>query len=298
MEQESINTEMTLEGKLRDEMKVKILNYNILYGFHTYTENPVHQPGRQEAIKRVVREYNPDILILNEANFLPGNKWGIEIDYQKILGKDRFPHMARTDNPEYGEWSTAVLSKHPFSHENRTNSKGRNMRTSIDLGNAKTLMLDAVHPNPIGKEEYFLTADETATFLSEAIEGMEGPYVLAGDFNALSPEDSYNEKNLLSGYKTFCKTEEDAKWLVNQQMSFTPLRAVLDEGLIDTYKKIHVNGFDHTMPTKIGGSTDSASRIDYIFTSPEIEVIDSGIIKNADTDMASDHYPVYAELNI
>ena len=289
---------MSLENILEAKMKLKILNYNIHYGFHTHSEKPKFEPEKQEAAQRVVDEYDPDVLVLNEANFLLGNKWGIKMDYREIFGMDKFPYIARTDHPKYKEWSTAVLSKYPFTHKDKTNRNGRGMKTQIDLGNGKTVNLDTVHPNPMGRQKYFLTAEENAEFLSGIISGQNSPHILVGDFNGISPQDEYDMDKLLAGYRTFCKTEDDAKWLLEQQMSFAPLKTVLDNGLVDTYKRVHPEGFDYTIPTKIGGSIDSASRIDYIIVSPDIGIVNAGIIKNEYSDIASDHYPVYAELSI
>jgi endonuclease/exonuclease/phosphatase family metal-dependent hydrolase len=43
---------------------------------------------------------------------------------------------------------------------------------------------------------------------------------------------------------------------------------------------------------------DSSVRLDYVFCSNNFEVVDSGIIKNKSTERASDHYPIYAVLDI
>ena len=76
------------------------------------------------------------------------------------------------------------------------------------------------------------------------------------------------------------------------------VKFILSQGLIDSYK-IHNQESNYTVPTEFRkNSEDSRVRMDYIFCSKNIKVFDSGIIQNKTTEKASDHYPIFAELEI
>ena len=63
--------------------------------------------------------------------------------------------------------------------------------------------------------------------------------------------------------------------------------------------KIKNNKFDFTIPTDLmSKNKNGAIRMDYIFCTEDFNVLDSGIIKNNLTEMVSDHYPVYAVLEV
>ena len=47
-----------------------------------------------------------------------------------------------------------------------------------------------------------------------------------------------------------------------------------------------------------GHDKGSGIRIDYIFCSTDFKVLDSVIVKNKLTELASDHYPIYSVLEI
>ncbi|MAG02399.1 hypothetical protein CMI42_03610 [Candidatus Pacearchaeota archaeon] len=53
-----------------DNMRLKIMNYNIMNGFYDNlfpNPTPKYQKEREEAAKRAVKDYDPDILVIPEA---------------------------------------------------------------------------------------------------------------------------------------------------------------------------------------------------------------------------------------
>ncbi len=302
------------EDGLGNKMKLKIMSYNIMNGFYDNifgNPNPKIQPERKKAVKTIVSEYKPDILIVPEVCGFKENPKVKISDYQKIFGKKQFPYIGYGDTFQDGVFGVAILSKYPMKTEDLS-EKGRGLiRAHIKLPNGVRLTVDGIHLIP--SESYELSnkrwpkknyayrnSKAKGAWIKKKTSGLKGNRIIAGDFNALSPQDKYNKGMLIKGINSLPhSTLKSAKWKVNDLLKSSEIKAVLGYGLQDTYKLIHPKGFDYTLPTKLDGSSmDSAQRIDYIFCSPQLNVIDSGIIKESPADVASDHYPVYADVEI
>ncbi|MEI6732182.1 MAG: endonuclease/exonuclease/phosphatase family protein, partial [archaeon] len=144
---------------------------------------------------------------------------------------------------------------------------------------------------------------DKANFARSIVRDRMEPYILAGDFNSVSPEDEYDRERLIRGFSSMTasyKMKENPLTIVDEILERKTVSAVLDAGLVDSYRFVHPRkDFVFTNPTGLFNRfSDTSMRLDYIFCSPDIKVIDSGIIKNKLTDMASDHYPIYAILDI
>jgi endonuclease/exonuclease/phosphatase family metal-dependent hydrolase len=271
---------------------IKVMSYNINNGF--YDRNLCHHPKRERAAVRTVRSYDPDILVVPEACFPPHpGQHGIKRDYQKIFGTDSYPFIGYSRRRKNNNWALAILSKYPMTTDDRANDHDSRVRAQIDL-EGKLLIVDGIHPSPNRDRDGF-TSNDKANWMRKVIDDSDELYIIAGDFNALSPDDIYHRDRLLRGFRRF-QVPSDAEFTINDMLKAEEIRILKDRGLVDTYrtKQQHL---DYTIPTKItNDSLDSAIRIDYIFCSPDIEVLDAGIIKTQDTNLASDHYPIFAEL--
>ena len=94
------------------------------------------------------------------------------------------------------------------------------------------------------------------------------------------------------------KFEKNAEKTIKEMLKRDAVKFVLSKGLIDTHKTKN-KVFDFSIPTDfLSKDKSSGIRIDYIFCSEEFKVLNSGIIKNRFTEEASDHYPIFAELEI
>ncbi len=271
-------------------MKIKIMQYNIRTGFRTFNEPYDYEGDRIELAKKIIRKEKPDILILNEAYFESKNKIEILMDYQKIFG---FPFYAH-GNYENGLslfWGDALLSKYPITEvTNKSKGMAGLFRTKINV-NDKALNLDITHVSPIPA----ITSKKQAAFIKNILKDKKENYVLSGDFNSLSPKDNYKEENLINAWSKF---EKNAKKLIKEMLKRDAIKYVLSKGLVDTYKKKNKK-FDFTIPTDfLSKDKGSGIRIDYIFCSKDFKVLESGIIKNKLTEKASDHYPIYAILEL
>lgn len=281
---------------LEDVMKLKVMNYNILHGFHSpelYPYNPPFELNvkRLEAGKKIVTVENPDILVLTEACFGVGDEQdhGLKVDYGKELGYEHYFHARRGEK----YWGSAILSKFPITQfDNNGRGLRHHVRATLDV-NGKPITVDIVHPNPSLSEE------EKRKYFREILEKkrVEGPHIMAGDFNAISPQDNYDRSKMISGFRSFAG--DDAESAVDGMLQGKALGYVLSTDLVDTYKTIHPGGFDYTIPTDvISKNKDSGMRMDFIFTSPDFRTVDAYVINNELTNKASDHHPTVAVLEL
>jgi endonuclease/exonuclease/phosphatase family metal-dependent hydrolase len=271
---------------------IKILWYNIKRGFHKKEEDgsSTFEPRRLEVAKKVVSELNPDILVLGEADFNPKclgyGKVEKVMDYQKIFDYPFVFNNAVTERK--GE---TILSKYSFEAESFAIELFSHIKAKINLEN-KQFSINIVHPYPRIPE------NEKAERIVPVLRKMKAPCILLGDFNALSPEDKYSIEELTEGFKPARgeRAIENAKDAAQCLM----IKEVIMKGLVDAFRVKNKDRGD-TIPTK--GYTPFKNnfgdmRLDYIFCSKDIKIIDCKVIKNNETDIASDHYPVFAELEI
>jgi len=282
---------MNLEEITNDTMRIKVMNFNVLHGFHTPENVPFEPPftlneQRLKAGQETVLDENPDILVLTEACFGGRGYKGVKMDYQKLFG---FPHFHYTQTP--GEWGYAVLSKFPIiaSEENIKHFQPH-IRTQID-SHGKILTLDIAHPHPS------LTEDEKIRYLGEMLKTHPSKnYILLGDLNSLSHQDLYDKNRLIEGFRKVFG--ENTQAIIDGMLRGKTIPYITSQGLIDTHKAIHPNGIDSTIPTDyLSEDKRSGIRIDYIFCSPDLKIEDAYVVKNNSTNQASDHYPVVAVLN-
>lgn len=280
---------MSLETIVDEKMKLKIMNYNILHGFHQPEAEPFPPPyelneGRLKAAQEAVSVENPDILVLTEACFGGEGFNGIRVDYQKVFD---FPYLFHT--PSYYQWGYAVLSKYPIVNSSvNIRSKKPYVRTLIDTEKG-VVTLDIAHPHPS------LTEDEKLQYFKEVVPSeLPKRYILAGDFNSISDQDKYNRDEMIKGFRSFAKNPEQA---VDGMLNRKVLPYLRSIKLVDTYKAAHPNKFDYTIPTDyLSKDKRSGMRMDFIMCSPDFLVKNAYVVKNKNTEKASDHYPVVAVL--
>lgn len=268
-------------------MKIKIVEYNLLDGFFDRDKNNILSPNenRKKAAQEIIKKENPDILILTEADHTKNKKF--PRDYKKIFGYSYgFFASKKLLHRDFG---VGILSKFPIvKKEKFLFPKSRWIKTSIRIKD-KIIYVDAVHPNPHN------TPKEKEDLFKELIIKKENPFIVAGDFNTIHPEDKYNEKDLLENFSKKLKDSQKAESVVEEILKAKTIKFLLKQDLIDTYK-VKNEKQDYSYHTKLRGS--NMMRIDYILCSKEFKVINSGIIRNKLAEEASDHYPIFAELEI
>jgi endonuclease/exonuclease/phosphatase family metal-dependent hydrolase len=259
------------------------MQYNIHMGFHN--TNFCFEKERMITVQKIVKKEDPDILILNEASFGIKNKLGIFVDYKKMFN---LPYFAYAFSKYSGIGNgIAIFSKYQIeSSKNFTERKFLFLRIIIKV-NKEKINLDVFHPHPSRTEK------EKEDFLKKHLRKNKKDYILAGDFNSISPEDKYNPNKLI---KVFSKI--NLKNFIIDALKMKTIKYLLKSNMIDTFK-IKNKRFDYTIPTDyLSKNKSSAIRIDYIFCSRDFEIVSSNIIKNKLTNKASDHYPVVSVLEL
>ena len=256
--------------------KIKIMNYNILHGFHKVEPPYSLEKERLKNAQGIISQENPDILVLTEACYGGENPFDVFLDYKKIFN---FPYGFFGKWGEY-EWGNFILSKYPIEAKTIPYGERTAIKSKIDI-NGKEIFLDVIHPSPFWNEE------DKIKFTKNILEKNPKNYFLVGDFNSISEEDKYDKNTLINGFKKFDKTPEKS---VNKLLERKFISWLKSLGLKDTARK---SSRVSTVPTKIyGKNLDSSLRVDFIFSSKDINVIDTKVIKNKLTDFSSDHYPV------
>ncbi len=277
-------------------MKLKIVEYNILDGIHTFDEPPKFQKERLQQIKKVIKSLNPDILILTEACSAKANDHGIDVNYAKEF---RFPYSFHAYAVSGKQHGNSLLSKYPIvGADNYSVYQRKFGRVEVKVGK-KIVTFDIVHPHPS------LTEIERMQFFKGVIRDMKKPYILAGDFNTWSKEDIQGRdlnkivETLMGVPYHAVQDKKVVEEHIRSRSTCLSIKYVKSKGLIDTYRAINKKGFRYTVPTdSCSMDKSAASRIDFIFCSKDFKVLDADIIKNELTEKASDHYPVYAILEI
>jgi len=275
-------------------MKLKIMEYNIKDGFtkEIAKDKFIYEKYREKSAVRIVKDFDPDILLICEANFIVQHKKinpknPFSTDYKKIFS---FPFCSYLI--KHGHDGSVILSKFPiitmdFSIDNRVFG-----RTILKMGK-KVIIIDNIHPHPIKVNNF-----NKYRWVKSVLRDKKNPYILIGDFNSLSRLDKYSREYLINFFEPIIKFNLWGE--VDSMMKYEVVDEILKNGLQDTYKLIN-RRFDYTCPTstfKSMGQNEKGIRIDYIFCSKDFKVLDSGIIKNELSEKASDHYPIYAILEL
>lgn len=253
------------------------MTYNILYGFHDI-ESGDFEPERLTRAQRVVKRERPDLLVLVEACFAIPNHTGIRMDYKKLFG---YPYGYFAPWGEKG-WGNMVLSRYPISGKRIPLSNRTALRAIVHIKKL-SLHIDVFHPHPDISERGKIRA------IIPLLRTKPIPYVLTGDLNAISDEDHYDRRRLIAGFRRFAGRK--AEKMVGNLWERKLIPFVKSSGLRDAFFDKRFRTF--TMPSDlINHHKESAIRIDHCFVSPDIEVEKAYVVKNQDTEYASDHYPI------
>lgn len=264
------------------DTEIKIMNYNILHGFHNINPPFQLEEKRLEAAKKIISKENPDILILTEACYGGPNPFNINMDYKKIFNY-LYGYFGKWGE---NEWGNFLLSKYPIQCKTIPFGERTALRSRISIDNKK-IYLDIIHPHPKWTE------DKKIELTKPILKKIKEPYFLIGDFNSISDEDFYDRKTLIKGYMKFDKTPTQSVDKILERKFIPYIKSV---GLKDTFDKSSRN---YTVPTGIyGKGKSSAMRMDFIFASPEIKSLETKVIKNKLTEYASDHYPIIGRYKI
>lgn len=275
-------------------MTHRLITWNILEGLLERQEDATGtrpmSDQRLGAMKQVLAEVNPDILVLNEALYCEHFE-GRRIAYADILG---YPYAAA--HLYDGAWGNVILSRYPIFEQRwsmihrETFSQNRSSlaaRISMPEG---PLWVVTHHPHPARRP--FKRAEDFDEFLME----LRGEIVLAGDINAINPDDRPDRQALITAFNGFMAPEK-AVWSVDHMIEAG--RHLFEDVLPKLGMRDLATERKPTIPTSlVVGGKASAMRIDHVIGTAGVKALRAGPIENTLTDQVSDHYPVLLEFEL
>lgn len=238
---------------------IKLMTYNIHNGVGRDNRYDLHR------IEKVIRSEKPDIVALQEVdNRLSRSNFDNQSEYlAERLGLDYLHCVTRT--AERGEFGITILSAYPCIHNHRydiSHPSGKEprycLRVDVQVEEGAVLHVFNCHLGLAARERRY----QQRQMLSEAIllsRDIEDPVLLMGDFN-----------------------DRPVKVVHNHLMLYFK----------DAYKS---TGKRFGPTFRLG---PIPLRLDYIYTSPEIHIIDSWVRNDPLTRVASDHRPLLALIDV
>ncbi len=284
----SVMSSQVVLGQAEQSQVLKVITHNVWYGF---TKKPEPRYGEW---KRWMARQSPDVVSLQELNGFSqkdlaedAGSWGHS--YSEILKKGGFP--------------TGITSRYPISHVHRIQEGFHHGLLRCQI---RDVWFYVVHFHPSNYKKRI----EEAGLLEQDIMSLPGEnprVVLAGDFNAFSPEDEYyygKNTKLISFFEQLDSAKSSARNLNHGAIDYGAIEAVSGQGFIDVVvsQRSVDSPYVGTFPTRLIDDKDHGPdrRIDYIFVSPSLQesVLSAGILRNATTELLSDHIPVVAVIDI
>ena len=271
------------------DTNMKVISYNILNGFDWGKDKT-----REDKLAAWINEQKPDVVALQElcgfneeklAGF--AKKWGHK--YSVILKTEGYP--------------VGLTSNKPIELKEK-------LREGLWHGmlHCKTWNTDffVVHLSPAD----WKFRKKEAGFITKKIKECcpeNDPYIVLGDFNAVSPFDAdFNKNNpyQLERYRKGDLKSKKYKNLRDGEYDYSVISQFLSLGLTDVCYRFLNSDNRSSCPTPINvpkwltaeEMKVTKHRIDYILVSPPLAVqcTDARIFNGKENDYLSDHYPVMA----
>lgn len=226
-----------------------------------------------------ISDLHPDILQLQEIN-----EWGEG-------NPSPFQYLAETGSFEtavFGESNTrfklgTLARRASLDYEVLTDGFWHSaIHTELPFRDSALHMWN-VHLNPRFEDDRL---PEVETLLARI--DPDSYTLITGDFNSLAESDGYNEQDLLARFNA-----QGLKKFGETALRFDVIRRLTDAGFVDIGARY---SWQNTVPTPANKDADHAARLrlDYAFATPKLARLVSGyrVVKNEQTDHASDHYPL------
>ncbi len=272
---------MTLIQKIRmnprpnkacNSMSLRVMTYNILDG----------GKGREGHILEVFQAVQPDIAVLQEvyeANFVQnlGNALKMESFFaggnrkRRVALLNRLPVISFQSHHRFPIWRNVVEAE-------------------IEYQPNKRLWLFGIHPMANLSVIFELWRWWEAKRIIGRLEPhMTEPCLIAGDFNAIAPNDRVATSQMPWWLKLITLTQG------NRVYHFS-VRKYLSAGLTDCFRAMHPGDEGFTLPPPTPNS-----RLDYILVNDALKshLANCWIVREPSAVLkASDHYPVVAEFQM
>jgi exodeoxyribonuclease III len=247
-------------------MTFRLMTYNIWRGGRT----------RADRIARVINACAPDVVLLQEATD--------PAIVERLAGATQM-----ADWRAFARQSLAFLSRRPVSHAEwiRPRISRHAFIEIVPSGDELRLFglhLSAVHAAWTERRRMM----ELRALLRSVARHQDGFHVLAGDFNTLAPGELLQRDRLPWRLRPLI-------WLSGGRIKWRTIQTVLDAGYTDTFRMKHADDAGLTMP-----AWDPHVRLDYVFVPHRFKerVVSCDVVRGVETETASDHLPVVADLLI
>jgi exodeoxyribonuclease-3 len=248
-------------------VRLRLLSYNIRFG----------GKGREEQIASVIRNADPDIVLLQEATD--------RLVVGRLADLTGLPTWDSRVN-----YSTGFLTRLPVASYNwhlprRTRHAFLEVAVSDPAMRFFGLHLSAWFSNWNERQRHA----EIAALLTAIKEHQDGVHFIAGDFNALAPGEVLRADRMPPWIRAMV-------WLSGRDIARHTIQHMLDQNYTDAWATLHPGNPGFTFPT-----WDPHVRLDYIFTPDRYrqtlrscEVLGG----TAEAQGASDHFPLLVEIEL
>jgi exodeoxyribonuclease III len=254
---------------------MKLMTYNILNGGQE----------RLPLIIEIIKKESPDYLTINEANTFTKDDNKI----LKLIAKEcSFPYFDIALSGEF-DYHVAIFSKYKLKNIIKLQPLMRACLISIVETPLGEISIASLHLTPY-YEDLRLPEINIIVDYQKKYENR----ILMGDMNSLSKYDGYAPEMI----KTFNEMQMK-KFTTDGKFRFDAIDKIMSNGYLDSAIEMKKNKIS-TAPTSINEySAHSNMRLDYIFISKNLfnRLNSYSAVKNKLTEKASDHYPIFIELN-
>ncbi|PZW03744.1 Exonuclease III [Micromonospora phaseoli] len=236
-------------------------------------------PDRRDRVAQVVAEQRPDVLAVQELRGLDVPGFAARVGLRPYLANSWLGQPVAVLVRPAWPVLTAGPVRRPFHHA------AQRVVVGTDAGPLTVL---GTHLCPYSGTRRLVEAGWAAAALRRS---RAGPALLAGDLNTLDPYDEHVERvgRLPPGYRRR-HLRSDGRTVDSRAVA-----RLLATGLVDLGAAT-----GPTAPTGHGGAEFADMRLDYLLGTGALaaRLTRVRVVRDAETELASDHYPVLAEFDL
>jgi exodeoxyribonuclease III len=244
---------------------IRLLSYNIRFG----------GLGREAEILAAIRAASPDLVVFQEAT-----RPGVIASLAGSTGMTAWDASPRH--------SVGFMSRIEVSHHSWHRPPGvRRAYLKLVLADSATRIY-GVHLTPVHSNwTEAWRARELRAMLGALAQEPAGFHLLAGDFNTLAPNETFDIRRLPPRLRLLA-------WIGGRTIRWQTIQIMLDADYVDGFRNMHPDESGHTFPT-----WDPQVRLDYLFLPRgAVERLRSCVVLDGpQTRTASDHFPLLAEVD-
>ena len=269
---------------------MKFLSYNIFLGGKEADPECIsfikdYVSERTDLIMETIKEVNPDLLTIQEANYFEKNDYELTRLYSETLGMPYYSLAKGKRQINGSAHNVVTFSKVPIKKSQIIPLHSNACLETILETKIGEIGVFNTHLAPYSEDQRLA---EARTIMEQAKKF--DSYLVMGDMNSLSHTDSYDE-----AFHQSLNGRQRRKFIKNDRIENSVMRFFQSEGAIDIAQNKEKNHI-RTVPTASNKDPNHGSemRLDYMLCShkllPYIE--DYQVLKTEISNLGSDHYPV------